>query len=262
MCAFSVGRPQRGNIHAELGLQFNNVASPDQIPQADAVADTLISALNNPNNTFGLAVDPTSIQVIRSTTGGSTTTTGPTTSGGTAAPSPVVVLAATLEEAFVEELNNRSSVQYRDLETRVETAFDSIFSERFGLLFIRTFVIGFRPQRGNIHAELGLQFNNVASPDQIPQADAVADTLISALNNPNNTFGLAVDPTSIQVIRSTTGGSTTTTGPTTSGGTAAPSPVVVLAATLEEAFVEELNNRSSAQYRDLETRVETAVHTT
>ncbi|XP_051285172.1 uncharacterized protein LOC127379519 isoform X13 [Dicentrarchus labrax] len=238
-------RPQMGNIQAEVGLEFNNTASPDQIPQADVAAETLRVAVNNTSNTFNLTIDPASIEVIRSTT-----TTRPRTTGITAAPSPVVLLTATLQEPFVEELNNRSSAEYRNLERQVLAICDFIFSERFGLLFIRTFVIQFRPQMGNIQAEVGLEFNNTASPDRIPQADVVAETLRVAVNNASNTFNLSIDPASIKVIRSTT-----TTRPRTTGITAAPSPVVLLTATLQEPFVEELNNRSSAEYRNLERQV-------
>ncbi|XP_044039224.1 flocculation protein FLO11-like [Siniperca chuatsi] len=156
------------------------------------------------------------------TTDGSVTsqeTTSPVGLGGavtTAAPF-VVVLTANLEEPFVEELKNPSSIQYRALERRVVTACDLIYRARFGFLFIRTFVIRFsrvvaRTRMENTNAEVGLEFNNTASQDQIPQDDVVVDTLVQALSNPNNTFNLTVDTNTIEIIRTP---NTTLSSPTT-----------------------------------------------
>ncbi|KAK1889681.1 hypothetical protein KUDE01_014356 [Dissostichus eleginoides] len=194
-----------GNVEIEVGLEFNTTT--DQIPTADVVVYTITEALNNPNNTFNLTLDPNSITVI------------------------LVVLTATLERPFVKELKNRSSEQYRELERQVVTMCDLIFRERFWLIFIRTFVIEFRQIDGNVEIEVGLEFNTTT--DQIPTADVVVYTITEALNNPNNTFNLTLDPNSITVI------------------------LVVLTATLERPFVKELKNRSSEQYRELERQVVT-----
>ncbi|KAJ4949282.1 hypothetical protein JOQ06_020798 [Pogonophryne albipinna] len=194
-----------GNVEIEVGLEFNTTT--DQIPTADVVVYTITEALNNPNNTVNLTLDPNSITVI------------------------LVVLTATLERPFVKELNNRSSEQYRELERQVVTTCDLIFRERFRLIFIRTFAIEFRQIGGNVEIEVGLEFNTTT--DQIPTADVVVYTITEALNNPNNTVNLTLDPNSITVI------------------------LVVLTATLERPFVKELNNRSSEQYRELERQVVT-----
>ena len=53
-----------GNVEAEVELQFNSTASPDEIPQADEVVVVLRRAVNNPN-TFNLTLDADSITVIR-----------------------------------------------------------------------------------------------------------------------------------------------------------------------------------------------------
>ena len=64
MCSCNA-RPQMGNVEAEVELQFNSTASPDEIPQADEVVVVLRRAVNNPNNTFNLTLEADSITVIR-----------------------------------------------------------------------------------------------------------------------------------------------------------------------------------------------------
>nr|XP_061814827.1 uncharacterized protein LOC133605615 [Nerophis lumbriciformis]XP_061814828.1 uncharacterized protein LOC133605616 [Nerophis lumbriciformis] len=214
-----------GNTQVEVQLQFNNSVSTDQIPEADVVVDTLVQAVNSPNNTFNLTLDSDSIAVVQpetttrvSTTQGPTTilvppTNGPTnstpttthgpTTAVTSVPSPVVSIEATIEEPFVQELNDPNSEQYQTLQTQVISMCDFIFFETFGGIFIRTIVIGFRPQMGNTQVEVQLQFNNSVSTDEIPEADVVVDTLVQAVNSPNNTFNLTLDSDSIAVIRKT-----------------------------------------------------------
>lgn len=53
------------NTEAEVGLEFNSTAQPDEIPQADDVVEALVDAVSNPNNTFNLTIEPNSIEVIR-----------------------------------------------------------------------------------------------------------------------------------------------------------------------------------------------------
>lgn len=52
------------NTEAEVGIEFNKTASAEQIPQDEAVTSALVEAVNNPNNTFNLTVEPDSIQVL------------------------------------------------------------------------------------------------------------------------------------------------------------------------------------------------------
>ncbi|XP_054656619.1 mucin-2-like [Dunckerocampus dactyliophorus] len=276
-------RPQMGNTQVEVELQFNDSVSTDQIPEADVVVDTLVQAVNSPNNTFNLSIDPDSIAVIpeqpgttthRPPTHGPTTTNGPMTTRGpttavTLVPSPVVSLEAILEEPFVPEFNDPNSEQYQTLQTQVVSMCDFIFFQAFENIFIRTIVIGFRPQMGNTQVEVELQFNNSVSTDQIPEADVVVDTLVQAVNSPNNTFNLTIDPDSIAVIPeqprttthrpttrrpTTTNRSMTTRGPTASV-TSVPSAVVSVEAILEEPFVLEFNDPNSEQYQTLQKQV-------
>lgn len=53
------------NTQAEVGIEFNQTASPEEIPTPNAVAETLQTAVSNPNNTFNLSIDATSVEIIR-----------------------------------------------------------------------------------------------------------------------------------------------------------------------------------------------------
>ncbi|XP_061149526.1 mucin-2-like isoform X2 [Syngnathus typhle] len=164
----------------------------------------------------------------------------PTTQGATTAvpvAPPAVFVEAILLEPFVEELNNRSSEQYQQLETQVISVCDSILLQEFGTIFIRTIVNGFSPQQGNTKVELDLEFNNSVPTDQIPEAEVVVEKLVQAVNSTNNTFPLTFAPDSIAVITdalentttdgpSPTHGPTTTHVPTTEGPTITDGPTI------------------------------------
>ena len=53
-----------GRVQVEVALQFNNTASPDDIPTSTVVVDTLIRAVNASNSTLNLPIDLDSILVI------------------------------------------------------------------------------------------------------------------------------------------------------------------------------------------------------
>ncbi|XP_010788328.1 uncharacterized protein [Notothenia coriiceps] len=154
-------RPITGGVQVEVGLLFSGT-----VPPAELVGETLIIAVNDPKNIYSCFLDENSIAVISPVV--PTTTTGPMTTGFTLASSQVVVLTATLEKPFVKELKNRTSEQYRELERQVVTTCDLIFRERFWLIFIRTFVIEFRPIKGKVEIEVGLEFNTTT--DQNPSS--------------------------------------------------------------------------------------------
>lgn len=52
------------NTEAEVGIEFNSTASQEQIPKADAVAQTLISAATNSSNNFSISIEASSIKVV------------------------------------------------------------------------------------------------------------------------------------------------------------------------------------------------------
>ncbi|XP_023202477.1 mucin-5AC-like, partial [Xiphophorus maculatus] len=133
------------------------------------------------------------------------TTLVTTTTTTTQAPPPVFVVAATVVEPFVEELNDRSSVQFKALEVKVIAVYDIIYSARYGILFIRSFIISFKPaftrfRMNGTQAEVGVEFNKTTPAETIPKAEDVQATLKEAVNNPNITLNVTFDVNSIQII--------------------------------------------------------------
>ncbi|XP_059211336.1 uncharacterized protein LOC131989974 [Centropristis striata] len=75
-----------GNTAAEVGIEFNNTAPSYPTPNKTAVENTLIQAVTNPNSTFNLTVDASSIEVIRTpNVTSSSTTTAPNSNTATTA---------------------------------------------------------------------------------------------------------------------------------------------------------------------------------
>ncbi|XP_032438508.1 integumentary mucin C.1-like [Xiphophorus hellerii] len=133
------------------------------------------------------------------------TTLVTTTTTTTEAPPPVFVVAATVVEPFVEELNDRSSVQFKALEVKVIAVYDIIYSARYGILFIRSFIVSFKPaftrfRMNGTQAEVGVEFNKTTPAQTIPKAEDVQATLKEAVNNPNTTLNVTFDVNSIQII--------------------------------------------------------------
>ncbi|KAK2814598.1 hypothetical protein Q5P01_000114 [Channa striata] len=146
-----------------------------------------------------------------------TTATGQTTTELTTVESTIVDVTAILEETFVPELKNRSSIQFQNLELKVVQMWYVIYKTKYGQLLVQVFVIEFRQPKtraSNTEAVVGVQFNNTAPPADIPQADAVAKTLVDAVSNSNNTFNLTVMPSSIQAAFENTTSTLTTEAPT------------------------------------------------
>ncbi|KAK5848404.1 hypothetical protein PBY51_006021 [Eleginops maclovinus] len=111
------------------------------------------------------------------------------------------------------ELNNPNSTQYKTLARLIVSVCDLIYRRKFGFIFIRTYIRGFRgvvarTRMENIQAEVGLVFNNTVSPAQIPKDDVVIATLAEAVNTPNS-LNLTIVPNSIQIIGSPTKAPTT-----------------------------------------------------
>lgn len=52
------------NTEAEVGLEFNRTVSAEDIPPNEAIAETLIEAVTNPNITLNLTIEADSIQVL------------------------------------------------------------------------------------------------------------------------------------------------------------------------------------------------------
>ncbi|XP_065806414.1 mucin-22-like [Labrus bergylta] len=252
--------PDMENVRVSVDLKFNNTLPKDEIPEASAVVEVLVEAVESNSLTFNLTINTTSIKIIDSTNGGSTTsgstTSVPTTTVDTERLSVVALDVTLTGEQFEEALNNRSSTEYIELEKQVVWLCDFIFGQSFGTDFNQTNVIKFSPDMENVRVSVDLKFNNTLPKDEIPEASAVVEVLVEAVESNSLTFNLTINTTSIKVIDSTNGGSTTSGSTTSVPTTTEKLSVVALDVTLTgEQFEEALNNRSSTEYIELEKQV-------
>lgn len=49
------------NTEADVGVEFNSTA---QVPQPSEVAQTLVDAVSNPNNTFNISIVRSSVKIV------------------------------------------------------------------------------------------------------------------------------------------------------------------------------------------------------
>ncbi|XP_032412488.1 cell wall protein DAN4-like [Xiphophorus hellerii] len=120
-----------------------------------------------------------------------------------------------------------------DLEKKVKETYDSIYKKKFGILFIRSFVIAFRISTKSARltateAEVGLEFNKTTTSENLPKNEVVQETLREAINSTTfnvtfipNTINLISTPlaTSAPTTNATDTTNTTTTAPTTNATT-------------------------------------------
>ncbi|XP_041840337.1 mucin-5AC-like [Melanotaenia boesemani] len=178
-------------------------------PTAAPTSNTAVPATPTAAPTTTVAA-PTTTKVPPSTPTVALSTTTTTTE----APPPVFVLIATLVQPFVQELSDTNSQQFKELEKQVVVVFDIIYRARYGLLFIRSFVIAFRPavagtRSDNTEVEVGVEFNKTASAAEIPATKQVQETLMQAVTNVSTNFNITFESNSIQVIRTPFTNSTT-----------------------------------------------------
>ncbi|PWA27130.1 hypothetical protein CCH79_00011708, partial [Gambusia affinis] len=112
----------------------------------------------------------------------------------------------TVVEPFSDALFDKGSVQFRALEVRVVAVYDIIYSAKYGILFVRSYIISFRPaitrlRMNGTEAEVGIEFSKTIPAATIPKAEEVQETLKEAVNNPNSTLNVTFDVNSIQIIQ-------------------------------------------------------------
>ncbi|KAI1888958.1 hypothetical protein AGOR_G00174110 [Albula goreensis] len=210
----------------------------------------------------------TSTSPVRKSTLNPTTTTNlPAPPPPPLPPAPIVILEVTLVVQYVPALENNQSPQFQELAATVVAVCDVIYRARYGLLFIRTVVVAFRPVRVRMDgtdAEVELVFNDTSS-EPLPTNLDVVETLETAVKNPNSTlmndFNLTVVADSIRVIGvanvSTTPATNVTTAakPTSKAVTVAPTTTVTPTATVQieftsrEMFVPELSDQNSEAFK-------------
>ncbi|XP_047440120.1 mucin-5AC-like [Mugil cephalus] len=203
---------------------------------------TMTTELTTTTTTAPTTTTSTSSTTTTTTASTTTTTTAPTTTTTTTteAPPPVVAIQAVLVVPFVPQLTDRNSQEFKTLEATVVAVYDVIYRNRYGSLFIRTFVIAFRPAGGrtrmeNTDAEVGVEFNRTTPAAAIPPATDVVQTLIVAVTNSSSALNLTIQADSVQTVQTTaaptttasttaanaTTNATTTAAPTTAANTTA-----------------------------------------
>ncbi|KAM9718077.1 uncharacterized protein ACNS7B_021512 isoform 2-T2 [Menidia menidia] len=208
-----------------------------------ATVTTINTTVTPPTTTVTSAV--TTVTLATTTATPATTTVTPATTTvstpptTTEAPAPIFVLAAVVVEPFVPELNDRDSQPFKVLERKVTFMYDVIYRAQFGLLFIRSFVIAFRPAAARTRmeqteAEMGIEFNKSTPIVEIPKQEDVQEVLIKAVNTSSNEFNITIEsdsikitqtpanPTAITIITSPTPTSALTNASTTTSSETAP----------------------------------------
>ncbi|XP_010767894.1 A-agglutinin anchorage subunit-like [Notothenia coriiceps] len=190
------------STQVEVGLEFNQTASPAEIPKDDDVAKTLEEAISNPNNTFNISVDVTSIRVIpptaiptSTTTSAATTTTRAATTKTTTTPTTTITKATTIAEAviirqltfrsagetFTTDLQNRLSAAFKARASLIETTLNPIYQRQFSSFRSLTVILF---SNGSIFNTMILEFASTSVPSgtQIGNILAGAASSITAFN--------------------------------------------------------------------------------
>ncbi|KAM4565060.1 uncharacterized protein V3H82_014166 [Fundulus diaphanus] len=210
-----------GPIGSQIGQVLVNAASDitaftidttsisvDGTPTATTAPTTTTATTTTPTTTTTTTKAPTTTTATTTTTAKTTTTTttASTTTTTTEAPPPVFVVAATVVQPFVPEYNDRNSKEFKELEVKVIAVYDIIYRARFGIFFVRSYIIAFRPaitrfRMNGTQAEVGVEFNKTTPVETIPKAETVQEVLVEAVKNPNITLNVTFDENSIEVIR-------------------------------------------------------------
>ncbi|XP_029022901.2 mucin-2-like [Betta splendens] len=250
-------------------------------PTNPATTPTTITTTTTTSTTSTI---PNTIAPITHTTSSTTTSTTPTTTTTTTTttststtttttltPPAVVLVTAVLVVPFTSQLTDSNSIEFKTLELQVVTIWDVIYRASFGVRFLRSYVIQFREavtitKSANTEADVGIVFNTTV--DQVPPTNDVANQLVMALSNPNNTYNLTIVPSSVAAVylnpttnattvpptlNSTTGVQVYTATSGTSGPTTTTAAVVAftkksLIFKSKETFTSDLNNPSSTAY--------------
>ncbi|XP_036814202.1 integumentary mucin C.1-like isoform X3 [Oncorhynchus mykiss] len=230
---------------------------------------TTVSRTTSPLSTTSTASTTTTNATTTTTTPITTTSTATTTTATTTTTTahlqPAPLVSFVIQQVFVEALNDPQSTQFQELAITITAVFDVIYKAKYGILFIRTIVLGFTPifhsrMDAETQAEVQLVFNQT-STQSVPEVTDIRDTLKEAVANPNITFGnISVDVTTIIVQVPTTNKNTTTTATpvittaiittTTTETTVVPlTKVTVVFRSSGETFTSELSNTSSQAFQ-------------
>ncbi|XP_055794973.1 mucin-5AC-like [Salvelinus fontinalis] len=226
---------------------------------------TTVSRTTSPLSTTTSTAPTTTTTNAPATTTTTPTTTTSTTITTTAHLQPAPLVSFVIQQVFVEALNDPQSTQFQELAVTITAVFDVIYKAKYGIFFIRTTVLGFRPifrsrMDAETQAEVQLVFNET-STQSVPEVTDISNTLKEAVTNPNITFGnLSVDVTTVTVKVPTTNANTTTmatpvittsiiTTTTTETAAVALTKLTVVFRSRGETFTSDLSNTSSQAFQ-------------
>ncbi|XP_063757030.1 mucin-2-like [Eleginops maclovinus] len=261
--------PKDNETQATVAVVFHENTTFADLPQNNVVAQTLVEALNDPNNSLDVSINPASVKVLESPVPDVTTTAPPTTTPSIAPTSPAAseptyILSVELKElAFSPALTDSNSDEYKALETAALKACNDKFSSKFANKFSRCLLKNVRalspPKDNETQATVAVVFHENTTFADLPQNNVVAQTLVEALNDPNNSLDVSINPASVKVLESPVPDVTTTAPPTTTPSIAPTSPAAseptyILSVELKElAFSPALTDSNSDEYKALET---------
>ncbi|XP_023274203.1 mucin-5AC-like isoform X2 [Seriola lalandi dorsalis] len=210
----------QGSVVVDAELIFNNATT---LPNASSATQTLKTAASSSN--FSLSVNTSSIvaevvvaateapataapSTLMITTASTGNASSPPVNGTSAAPGittigtpaatttaattsdPKIKLGFKLQQTFNPQLTNKSSSEFNQLEDKVTTALNAVYSQKFGHSFNRTVINGF--SQGSVVVDAELIFNNATT---LPNASSAAQTLKTAASSSN--FSLSVNTSTV-----------------------------------------------------------------
>ncbi|XP_034712267.1 uncharacterized protein LOC117934599 isoform X1 [Etheostoma cragini] len=193
---------------ATIEVVFDSTTPIADLPENNVVAQVLVTAVSDPNNTFDVRIDPGSVKVVEGpvpttapTTAASTTAAPSTTVSTTAASTTVALTIArvsfrSVQSTFTDDLLNPSSTAFKNREALITGQLQPVFKRTFSS-FSSLKVVSFRS--GSVINTMDLSFVSTLSPNNTQ----ISSTLINAASNIN---GFDIEGSSITVNGISSGG--------------------------------------------------------
>ncbi|KAM8880954.1 uncharacterized protein ACB058_001254 [Synchiropus picturatus] len=232
-------------VEAELEVQLPWLTPTSEAPSGKHIAGALKRAAEN-SARFQVTIISSSVEVTASHVEDS-----PTETEAPSGPPLVYTVTSTIdEEAFTDELNDPSSRKYKDLEEELLSWCECASSEKCGNTISNCRLIKFRESSCSasdttVEAEFEVEWTLLTPSSKPPSRRHVVRTFKNAAANPGPSK-ITIIPNSIKV----------TEGPVEEpGNTLAPPPAYTAICSLQEPFTKELNDQSSTEFKDLETKL-------